>query len=250
MDTIIYLDETRSTNEDAYKYALQGAPHGTSIVAKRQSKGKGRLGRAWVCPENSGLLMSTVLRPQLVVSDYSQVTLTAGVALCACVEELTQGKGFGLKWPNDLFYKGRKCGGILVESSPLNTNNEPFIIVGIGVNVNSQITDFPPSLQKKVTSLAVATSKHFSLRDMAVAVRASLLHYVRCHEQQGFETILGQWRIRDCVLGKEMEWVTPGNEVIKGIGMGPDGSGQLLVKDRWGKIHKVLSGDILLKGGN
>lgn len=248
MDTIRFLDETQSTNEDAYRHAIQGAPHGFSIVAKTQTKGKGRLGRAWACPANSGLLMSTVLRPNLPLQEIPRLTLTAGVALCKSIEKLTEVSGFGLKWPNDLFFNGKKCGGILVETSPLNSDAmERFAIVGIGVNVNSLKADFPFDLQDKVTSLTMATDQRYSITEIAEAVRASLLKYIHCHEERGFEIILNQWRALDCTLGKEMEWVTPGKDIVKGKGMGPDASGQLLVQDEQGTIHKVLSGDVLLK---
>ena len=248
MDTIEFLEITQSTNEDAYRYAMNGAPHGFTVVANNQRKGKGRLGRQWLCPKNSGLLMSTVLRPKLPLPEYPRITLTAGVALCSCIEKLTSKEGFGLKWPNDLFYNGKKCGGILVETSPLTSDEiERFVIVGIGVNVNSTITDFPVDLQHRLTTLSEAAGQNFNIAAIAEAVRASLLKHIQYHEEKGFPHILNQWRTRDCVLGKEMEWLTPTQEVVKGKGLGPNGDGQLLVQDANGKIHKVLSGDVLLK---
>ena len=249
MDNVLHLRSTASTNEDAYTLALDGARHGYAVIADGQTSGKGRLGRSWVAPANTSLCCSLILRPNLPFVEFPKLTLTSGLALCKVVEMLTGLRTFGLKWPNDLYCKGRKCGGILVEaSSPAPTNGGPFVVVGVGLNVNSVLSDFPVELQGIVTSLLIQTEKRFSIQEVFVLLRESLLKYLKIHEEQGFEEILTQWRKRDILYGKEMQWLTTEDKLITGIGHGPEESGRLLVKDREGKLHTILSGDVSLKG--
>jgi len=248
MDNTLYLASTGSTNEDAYKLALEGKKHGFAVLAGMQTAGKGRLGRHWVTPSDTGLCCSIILRPQLPFIAFPRLTLTAGLALCRAIEKVTGLDTFGLKWPNDLYCEGKKCGGILVESSsPATPNDTSFVVVGIGVNVNSRPYDFPPELRETVTSLRSQTLKSYSIEKIFILLRASLLSHLAMHEEQGFGAILEEWRKRDVLYGKEMQWLTVEKKVITGIGLGPDDTGQLLVKDRDGKHHAILSGDVSLK---
>ncbi len=248
MDNILHIPSTVSTNEDAYKLAVDGAEHGFSVLADIQTGGKGRLGRQWVTPLHSGLCTSIILRPKLPFVEFPRITLTAGLALCKVVEELTGLESFGLKWPNDLYCEGRKCGGILVESSsPVTSDDESFVVVGIGLNVNSRLDDFPSELRETVTSLLVQTENSYSMKDIFTQLRNSLLSHLKIHEEQGFGVILEEWRKRDVLYGKEMQWLTIEKKVITGTGLGPDDTGQLLVKDGQGKLHSILSGDVSLK---
>ncbi len=248
MDNVLHLSSTGSTNEDAYKLALDDAPHGYAVVADEQTDGKGRLGRSWMAPSNTSLCCSLILRPKLPFIEFPGLTLTCGLALCKVIEKITGLNTFGLKWPNDLYCEGKKCGGILVESSsPVTSDEESFVVVGIGLNVNSIIKDFPGELQEIVTSLLIQTARRYSILELFVLLRDSLLRHLKIHEEQGFEAILTEWRKRDVLYGKEMQWLTTEKKVIVGTGLGPDNTGQLLVKDREGTLHTILSGDVGLK---
>ena len=248
MDNILHLPITGSTNADAYALAVQGAEHGFAVLADCQTGGKGRLGHQWISPSHTGLCASVVLRPNLPFIEFPKLTLTAGLALCKVIEECTGLDIFGLKWPNDLYCKGRKCGGILVESSsPATSDDKSFVVVGFGLNVNSQLDDFPSELRGSVSSLLLQTSKYHSIQDLFILIRDSLLHHLAIHEEQGFEAILLEWRKRDVLFGKEMQWLSTKNTVVTGVGLGPDASGQLVVRDKEGNLHEILSGDVSLK---
>ncbi len=249
MDTFIHLSSTASTNEDAYALALKGAAHGTAVLADTQLAGKGRLGREWISPPGTGLYCSIIIRPKLSFPEYPKLTLTAGLALCVVIETLLPDCLFGLKWPNDLYCKGRKAGGILLESSSLLKNDEDsFAVVGIGVNVNTRFEDFPVTIQEKGTSLFMESDMLWDIPGLYQQIHESLMKYVRIHEQQGFNEILKEWRKRDVLLGKEMQWLTRDKKVITGCGLGPDENGQLLARDREGRVHEILSGDVQLLG--
>lgn len=248
MDNIVHLASTVSTNEDAYKLAVDDAEHGFAVLADAQTGGKGRLGRQWVTPADTGLCCSVILRPQLPFVEFPRLTLTAGLALCKAIEELTGMDSFGLKWPNDLYCKGKKCGGILVESSsPTAEGDDSFVVVGIGLNVNSRLGDFPPDLQQTVTSLLLQTAKTYSIQEICILIRDSLLTHLKIHEEAGFQVILKEWRRRDVLYGKEMQWLTTGKEVITGVGLGPDDEGKLMARGTDGRLYEILSGDVSLK---
>jgi len=119
--------------------------------------------------------------------------------------------------------------------------------VGIGLNVNSRLDDFPIDLQQTVTSLLIQTAKMYPVQEIFGLIRDSLLAHLRIHERDGFHAILQEWRDRDVLYGKEMQWLTAGKDVITGVGLGPDDTGQLLVRDKEGRLYEVLSGDIELK---
>jgi len=247
MDNPLCLTSTDSTNVDAFKLALEGVKHGFGVLAATQHAGKGRLGKSWISPADTGLYCSIILRPALPFTEFPKITLTAGLALCTAVETLLPHVPFGLKWPNDLYSNGRKCGGILVESSsPTSLGESTFVVVGIGMNVNTPLSVFPPELQEKATSLRILSGNDFDIRQLYCRIHKILLEQVDTHVSTGFGQILKEWRKRDVLLGKEMQWVTGDKKVITARGMGPDANGQLLARDSSGKVYEILSGDVQL----
>ncbi len=247
MKSLLHLKSTSSTNQDAFQLALAGkAEHGFGVIADSQREGRGRLGRAWSSPVNSGLYCSIILRPDLPLSQFPQITLTAGLALCQMVESLDI-PDFGVKWPNDLYCLGKKCGGILVESSPLAADSENlFVVVGTGLNVNTDVADFPDALVRSATSLFLETGKRWQVHTLYEKYRTLLLQNMKIHEEIGFSAILEEWRKRDVLFGREMQWVTRDKKLIVGKGLGPDAEGRLLAEDSAGHIHEILSGDVSL----
>jgi len=239
-----YLERTGSTNQVAIDMAKIGAPTDTVVAAESQTGGRGRLGRSWHSPAGSGLYFSMIMRPALPPEDLSKITLAAGLALCLAVEKVTD-LALMLKWPNDLFLEGRKLGGILAET--VNIKGEPTVVVlGIGLNVNAGAAVFPADLQERATSLLIETGRVYRRSELLAAIVTELQGQVRRFERSGFKGILDDWRKRDLSLGRELAWLTLNGRVVRGVSLGPDDSGQLLIKDAEGKIHEVLSGDLSL----
>jgi len=246
MIDIHHLGHTTSTNRIAYNLAMKGEAHGVAVLADAQEEGRGRLGKMWVSPAGKGLYCSIIVRPRLAVEDYSKITLTAGLAIAIALEKVS-GLKMWLKWPNDVYAEGRKCCGILTESSSLTENiNERFAIVGIGINVNSEESDFPLELREKATSLRILSGIEYDIKDIFQRVREVLLEYLTLLESRGFTDIIVEWRKRDMLVGKWLQWLSISGEIIYGRSEGPDDAGWLLVKDKDGKIHHILSGDISL----
>lgn len=246
MAPIYYYDSVSSTNNLAKQLAEQACVNGTSLVADYQTEGRGRLGKNWYSVPGKGLYCSIVLRPKIAVESFPQITMVCGLALAKVLDEIVAKQSM-LKWPNDIFFDGRKCAGILTEASPLNRPvEELYVIVGIGVNVQQTLPDFPNELQGKVTSLALLKKKTYHRKFIFLKIREKLLQYLEEFYQYGFDRVLTQWKEKDFLLHKRMECVSAGGKKISGIALGPDSEGLLHVQDDSGNIHEVLSGDVSL----
>lgn len=175
----VFLEETDSTNRVAKELARQGAPHGTAVLAERQTAGRGRLGRAFFSPEG-GLYLSVILYPQCPPEDRVLMTPMAAVAVCRALEQVC-GISPGIKWVNDLYLGGKKLCGILCEGCG------DAVIVGIGLNLYTPEGGFPAEIP--ATALDVPVDR----RVLAEAIRQQLL-------QPG--EFLAEYRERCLLLGK------------------------------------------------
>ncbi|MFZ5775140.1 MAG: biotin--[acetyl-CoA-carboxylase] ligase [Thermodesulfobacteriota bacterium] len=238
-----FLAETDSTNSVALGLAASGVSAGTLVVAERQSHGRGRLGRAWASPPGSGLYFSLILRPALAWADFPRITLAAGLGLCRAVEAIA-GCQPGLKWPNDLYLNGRKCGGILTETGPLAGEERPAVVVGVGLNVNTEAAAFPEAVRDRAISLRMATGRQEPRGRLLAAIVAEVTARVRQMEQGEWGAVLAAWRQRDIHAGLEVAWVNSKGQVVRGISLGPDEEGLLHIRDSRGMVHAVLSGDV------
>ncbi len=164
---IFAFAEVDSTNEEAKRQAQCGAPDGSVFIAERQTGGKGRLGRAWKSPEGTGIWFSILLRPSLLPTEISNITLLAGIAVCRAVRSVT-GCEACIKWPNDVVIGSRKICGILTELAA-EIDRVEYIVLGIGINANMEA--FPGELAEKATSLRMEAGKSFS---RAAVLRAVL----------------------------------------------------------------------------
>ena len=133
-DMFHYLPETDSTNVQLKAMARQGAPHGTVVIAGRQTGGKGRLGRTFHSPENAGVYLSILIRPNCAPGQLMHLTCAAAVAMCDAIEQAA-GIRAGIKWTNDLVYGKRKLGGILTELGFSPDGKVDWVIVGIGIMI-------------------------------------------------------------------------------------------------------------------
>jgi len=150
------LEAVPSTNDAARALALDGAAHGTAVLANEQTRGRGTKGRAWHSPAGLGLYASFVLRgPGGGALPFPHLLpLAAGLAASDAVRE-TSGVETLLKWPNDIVHRGRKLGGILCEAQSGGEAGD-FAIVGIGLNVDNGPDDLPEGLRAGSTSVKMA----------------------------------------------------------------------------------------------
>jgi len=234
-----------STNSTAREMAATGSPDGTAVIAEAQRRGRGRLGRAWVSPARKNLYLSIVLRSDVPPERLAQISLLAGVATCEAVRELCADAA--IKWPNDVLVGDRKAAGILCEMDA--SGAAPVVVLGIGVNLNSDVGDFPDELRDKATSLKLA--RHGAVVDRA-RFTAALLNRLEPHidtwRRSGFAPIAAAWRRLAPLIGRRIHVEEPGGSV-EGHVVALDDDGALRLRLDGGAEHRVVAGDVTVLGG-
>ncbi|MDP3014789.1 MAG: biotin--[acetyl-CoA-carboxylase] ligase [Candidatus Subteraquimicrobiales bacterium] len=237
---IHHFNEVGSTNNLAKDLARRGAVEGTLVIAERQSLGKGRFGRHWVSP-SGGLWFSLILKPEILPLDAPKVTLLAGVAITETIQK-TLGLNARIKWPNDLLIDGKKVAGLLTEMSA-EIDRVDFIILGIGINVNVDITDFPRELRSKVTSLKEALSRKVDRIDFLKSLLVCLERYYLELKEGKTESILSRWKELNDTLGAYVK-VSSLEEEIVGEALSLDEHGGLILRLESGEKRVIYSGEI------
>jgi BirA family biotin operon repressor/biotin-[acetyl-CoA-carboxylase] ligase len=241
---ILFFDRVDSTNNLGRDYALQEAEEGLVILAESQAQGKGRLGRVWDSPPGVNLYISVILRPTLPPAVAPQITLLAGVAGAKALARAS-GLETRIKWPNDIFIRGKKVAGILAEME-MKGPKIRFVILGVGVNVNWEMAEVSPDLQGSATSLRVEGGRKFSRALIAAELLGELEREYELFLQEGFSPRLrGEWNRLSWVNQK---WATVKvmNQEFSGQVLGLDTDGALLLVDPQGKRQRLIAGDISL----
>ena len=153
------FDKTTSTNDVVEKLARDGVKEGVVVFAETQTKGRGRLGRKWISPPKKGLWFSVLLRPDLQPQAVTQLTIMAATALVRAIQEQS-GLWAEIKWPNDLLLRGKKVAGILTELSA-ELDRVKWVVLGIGLDINLNASEFPAELRPLATSLKIETRRTF-----------------------------------------------------------------------------------------
>lgn len=240
-EVISWLDVVESTNTEAIDMARNGAPEGAVVVADCQTRGRGRQGRLWVSPAGVGLYVSTVLRPKVPVESIPGLTLAAGVAAALAIEQFDVGAR--LKWPNDIMIAEKKVGGILTEAV-WDKRGIDFVVVGVGINVNTQEDELPLSIERPATSLGLYLGREVSRTGLIRALLCQLERWYESFIQGESEAIHRAWKGLDMTAGREVEVCLPKTR-IRGTAesIGPDGA--LLVRTDKGELHTILAGDVV-----
>lgn len=238
---IIRYDDTLSTNQIALELGGKGALHGTVVTARQQSGGKGRMGRSFYSPPG-GLYFSLILRPSIEFGRLALITIAVGV-ICSELIEKVSGQNIMLKWPNDLYLQGKKLGGILCESAPCVNGKVPFLVIGIGINVNTRQNDFSDELRGKMTSLRAITKRSFDLEDLMQKIVTEINLYTTNPESKSDE-FLTAWRQRDFLYGRPISWKAAGTKKNDGIGAGLLDDGRYRLKNDDGTIVPIVGGEL------
>jgi len=169
---IIVLEQTGSTNDAILRVATPSSKEGLVLFAEHQTAGRGQRGNRWESVAAKGLWFSILLRPKILVNDSAQLTIWAIEAISDVIRtELSLQPA--IKLPNDIQVHGRKVAGVLVEMRA--QEKAPHLaIVGIGINVNQSLQDFPRELQSRAISLAMALQQPVDRQKFAVAVLQNL----------------------------------------------------------------------------
>lgn len=239
-----YFETVESTNTLALEMGQAGAATGTVLVAETQTKGRGRLGKAWCSPPGKGLYCTVLLRPEISVHHLPRITLAAGLAAARAIDELS-GQQSGIKWPNDVLIQGRKVAGILAECA-LAGGEWPVVALGVGINLGTKLEQFPEELRLTASSLLLASGRGIAQGLMLVTLLRWIEEMMDRLERADFVGILDEWRKKDATVGQWLTWLTNDGRAVRGVSLGTDQEGLLMIRDRAGKDHHVLSGDIAL----
>ena len=174
---IEHYPQVASTNDIAIARGKTGAAEGTLIIAEHQTAGRGRYGRSWEAPSGKCLLVSVVLRHRLLRDQIALPNLIGAIAIAQAIRAM-HGLDARIKMPNDVRIEKKKVGGVLTELA-YDGKDQPFFVLGFGVNVNCVLEDFPPELRETATSLRIAPV--LSKNGNPEICRASLLSEILRH---------------------------------------------------------------------
>ena len=241
---IFYFPELESTNiiaKDKASQITKEIDEGTIIIAEKQSAGKGRLGREWFSPVG-GIWLSIILYPQLPPSYIPRITLMTAVAVVKAIRMCTQIKS-QIKWPNDILINEKKVCGILTEmSAELDMIN--WVVVGIGINANIDLRDFPEDIQANTISLKETSGKEVLRVKLTQTFLQEFEKYYDKLKRKEFPSILEEWKLYSHTLGKKIK-VDMGERIITGDAVDINEEGALILKKEDGELIKIISGTIL-----
>jgi BirA family biotin operon repressor/biotin-[acetyl-CoA-carboxylase] ligase len=242
------LDEVDSTNDEAARRLAAGQPAPFIVLARRQTRGRGRLGRVWHSADNGNLYASFAFRPRIEPGRMQTFTLWMGVNVCELVANFCRSRP-GLKWPNDLIFDGRKAGGMLTEAR-IDADQIRDLVFGLGLNVNSPAGAWPADLARRAISLAEHAGEPLDLnRFTAALIGRVLLAYERFADGTYRETFADLWHRYDVLRGCAVT-LLEGERRHAGTALGVDDAGALILRDTHGKSHRFRAGEVTLQKGS
>ncbi|TCK90574.1 BirA family biotin operon repressor/biotin-[acetyl-CoA-carboxylase] ligase [Natranaerovirga hydrolytica] len=235
-----------STNKQAKRLAVEDATEGTVVIAEEQTEGKGRRGKSWSSPPKQGLWMTIILKPKIHPSKASMVTLLAGLSVVQAINDCSQNKA-QIKWPNDTVINEKKVSGILTEmSSELDLVN--YIVVGIGVNVNTQT--FDDAIKDTATSLYIEEGKSYERAVIAQKILKKFeQNYILFLKEKNLKLVLDTYE-KNCINLSRQVKIIHHNEVEYGKAIGISEEGHLIVLDENGTEKLLNSGEVSIRGIN
>lgn len=221
------FDQLPSTSDHVRELGFSGYPHGLVVFAEQQTHGRGRRDNRWESEPGQDLMFSILLRPTLDLQFWPRMTGMAALALCQAIEETTSLAPM-VKWPNDIYLNEKKAAGILAET--FTSNQGPFMVLGIGLNVNR--IHFAEELTSAATSLHLAVGSPQPREPIAIVLLRKLNQLLPCWEH-GHAGVIEGLRSRSLLIGRHIRARSDGREV----------AGQVTALNDEG--HLILS----LKGG-
>jgi len=234
---IISYKEINSTNDAAHSLAASGEAEGTVVITEYQTKGRGRLGRKWISPKGKGAYFSVILRPDILPTELSVITLFSSLAVAKTVREAVGLPAF-IKWPNDILIKGQKVCGVLTELNG-EMDKVNFAIVGIGININTSKELLPEG----ATSLSEEKGARISRLEFVRALFRSLDEYYGVLKKGKIEVILKEYKKLSSVLDRRVQ-IDHHNSLVSGVATDVDKDGALILRLDSGFYERVLAGDV------
>ena len=238
----LVYDLVTSTNDLAHFLAKNGEPAGTVVFAHGQTNGKGRLGNAWQSPRG-GLYCTVILRPDLQIHQLTRVTLITALSIVRALKDWHV-PHVSIKWPNDVLVAGKKIAGILTEMS-LSENKVSYVVVGLGVNVNTNLDELP----EQAVSLKQVLRKECDIADLA--------HNILKHMDGYYDQLAcGSSGLRDemkavsgLMMGQRVRLLSE-NDSVEGYAVDFDENGGLVLRLDNGFLKTFHSGHLIKAEGH
>lgn len=241
---IYIFNEVMSTNTIAKFLSMNGVGNGAVVISEKQTKARGRSGKNWESPLG-GVWLSIILNPNVNHSKIPLITLATGVAVENTLKRIGV-KNAEIKWPNDILIHGKKVCGILTEAIT-SFNTIESVIIGVGIDANISIENFPEELRENMTTLNDEIGEKV---DENLLIKLFLEEFEKISEQfinEEYETILKEWRKNSYTIGKIVEVHEPFSKPYDGYVLGISRDGSLVVEKIDGTLEKVISGEYIIK---
>ena len=238
---LFVFDELDSTNSYVKKLADEGAKEGVVVIAERQSKGRGRLGRSFYSPEDTGIYMSILLRPETELQQSVRITSMAAVAVAEAIEKIS-GISAQIKWVNDIYLEGKKACGILVEAGiDVQEQKLHSAVVGIGINVGNMV--FPDELAGIATSVSNVCGFEIARETLIAEVIKAFETWYPTIADGSF---LKESKRRSILLGKVIRVHNYDGSSYEACALDLDDMGHLII-ERDGKRELLDSGEVSVR---
>lgn len=239
--SIIHKDSIDSTQTLAHQLALDGAKHGTIVVANEQTKARGRVSRKWFSPKEKGIWMSIILRPNILPYLAPQLTLLTATVLANILDKQCGVKP-QIKWPNDILINGKKIAGILTEMQA-EQDQVLYIVVGMGININQTTDDLAMDIEEKATSLQIETDKQWEIVPIIQHILQVFEEKYDHYLHYGFHDVKLVWENYGFKMNEHLQ-IKTGKRVWEAIFRGIGEDGALLAEKADGTIEKIYSAEI------
>lgn len=237
------IKETTSTNQISKIAASNGATDGSVFLAEKQTNGRGRLGRSFLSIDGSGIYMSILLRPNVLVAAAVPITTAASVAVWRAIKKVT-GKETGIKWVNDIYYEGKKICGILTEAvTNVENGMVDSIIIGIGINFNMKTEDIPEELKDIAGALYHGDSLNVTRNQLIAEVINQVFELCKNTEKSDYLT---EYKEHSLVLNRDI-YILSGDEKTEAKAIDINETGGLVVQLKDGSIQNLNSGEVSIR---
>ncbi|HRD48861.1 MAG: biotin--[acetyl-CoA-carboxylase] ligase [Candidatus Competibacter sp.] len=232
-----------STNSYLLSRIDEDWPSGAVCLAEQQQAGRGRQGRSWLSPFAAGLAGSLLWRFPVSAAALSGLSLATGIAVARALRQIGVAE-VGLKWPNDVGWRGRKLGGILLESG--GQAGAFFVVAGVGLNVALPKAEATAIDQPWVDLAEILGAGRVSRNHLAALLISELIETFFRFQHSGFASLAAEWANFDQVAGRQVRLNLP-NATVIGIARGVDATGALLLETAEGRITPYIGGEISLR---
>ena len=234
-------DVISSTNTVLKERGRSGAAHGLIIAAAEQTAGRGRMGRSFFSPAETGIYFSILLRPSLAPKDCQLITTAAAVSCARVLEKYSEDEA-KIKWVNDIYFKDKKVCGILTEASIKPNGALDFAVLGIGINITPPKSSFPDDIKNKAGSLLSHCSNDIRGKIIGEILNEFFTLYNTLEDRAYFE----EYRSRSLLDGKEIE-VIRNDSLLPAKALYIDDELRLVVQYTNGTIEHLYTGDVSIK---